>query len=165
MKKEQPARPAYESALNLELERKVAQYLARERFAAGVLHKMPKYYNVDYAVCRADNQVAAFFEVKIRNYTHDKFKSLKLGSMKFVAASQMHAVYRVPIYLYVWYLDGLYETELLPRKRSIPQPLTIWGRKDRDDWQDVEPSISISTLEMQLVATITHEPVPYKQEE
>ena len=66
-----------------------------------------------------------------------------LSLQKWIAARNMSLSTAVPFILVVKTLDGVYyaafDTDFLPDN------LLVRGRKDRGDWQDIEPCILLKT--------------------
>ena len=102
-------------------------------------------YQLDYVLTRHD-QAVAFCEIKTRNYSMeqiDKFGGYLLSLGKWMAAIQITNVTDIPFFLVVKASDGVYYAEFRPPFK-IYDDLLVRGRKDRDDWQDIEPCVLLN---------------------
>lgn len=136
-------RPTYETSEDLEREGAVAAIVESQWNCK--LVKLPKSYHLDFAATRGGKCVA-FCEVKTRNYTMEHIGQMGgylLSLQKWIAARNMSLSTAVPFILVVKTLDGVYyaafDTDFLPDN------LLVRGRKDRGDWQDIEPCVLLKT--------------------
>ena len=136
-------RPTYESESDLARESGVAATI--EKLWDCKLVKLPISYHLDFAVTRGAKCVA-FCEVKTRNYEMEhinKMGGYLLSLRKWTTARDICLASQVPFILVVKTLDGVYyaafDTDFLPDN------LLVRGRKDRDDWQDIEPCVVLKT--------------------
>lgn len=105
-------------------------------------HKLPIRYHLDYAVTKNDKLVA-FVEVKVRNYTMDQIDGwggYMLSVGKLQAAQSLCSISKSVFCLVVHCKDGTYWTTI---KNYSEFPVTITGRTDRGDAQDIEPCVLI----------------------
>jgi len=142
-------RPTYETEEQRGREQKVADFIAAKWKCS--MHKLPVRYNLDYIAMRSEIGVA-FCEIKSRRFTLDEMDRmggyfLSLG--KWAAARDLCVSAKLPFLLAVETADGLWSrlfTEFLP------PPVILWGRKDRGDWQDMEPSVVLKCCDFKRIA-------------
>lgn len=96
-----------------------------------LVRKLPVAYEVDFCVLR-DERVIGVVEVKVRTRAYDTL----LVSLHKAQALRRFAACGLIAWLLVQVPAGLYARRVLP-----DEPLDVrWGgRKDRGDWQDMEP--------------------------
>ena len=143
-------RPTYESEEDLEREGGVAAII--EKLWDCKLAKLPISYHLDFAVTRAAKCVA-FCEVKTRNYSMqdiDKMGGYLLSLKKWTAARDLCLGSKVPFILVVKTLDGVYYAAF--STDFLPDDLLVRGRKDRGDWQDIEPCVLLHTKRFTQIA-------------
>lgn len=133
-------RPLYESEADLSREAKVMERLSKLWRCS--FHKLPIRYHLDYAAVR-NKRVVGYVEVKVRNYSMEQIDRmggymLSLGKMQ--AGKSLSSLSKVPICLVVQCTDATY---WLAVKDFSEFPVTITGRTDRGDAQDVEPCVLI----------------------
>lgn len=141
-------RPLYESPADLANEADVVKLLERKWDC--VMHKLPISYKLDYI---AQTDIAkAFVEVKVRNYTMTQLGNMggyMLSLHKWTAGVQLSQTTGLPFVLVVKTLDGVYYLSVDPSMtlgmiHNLGK-VKMGGRKDRNDWQDMEPCIHIDT--------------------
>lgn len=136
------SRPLYESSDDLKNEQEVAvlmQSLWDCKFT-----KMPIKYHLDYVMHRGYKAVG-FCEVKTRNYTMESIDGMGgylMSIGKWSSAKQLNDVSGLPFILVVRALDGIYYAVF---KELHKPPIEVKGRKDRNDWQDIEPCVVLET--------------------
>ena len=136
------SRPFYETKENTQQEKAVADFASRKwgcDFA-----KLKKAYALDYAIIR-DKKVISFAEIKCRNYNMDRLDSLggfMLSLHKWLEAKNICQVSGVPFSLLIRTEDGIWwhKTE-----DFLNDSITIGGRYDRGDDQDVEPVVLLKS--------------------
>ena len=136
-------RPMYESESDLARESGVAAII--EKLWDCKLVKLPISYHLDFAVTRGAKCVA-FCEIKTRNYSMEeinRFGGYLLSLKKWTTARDLCLASKVPFILVVKTLDGVYY--LACDTDFLPDNLLVRGRKDRDDWQDIEPCVLLNT--------------------
>lgn len=141
-------RPLYETSADLVRENGVATIL-ESRWDCKFI-KMPIRYHLDFVITRND-VVVAYAEVKSRNYSMeaiDKFGGYLMSIGKWEAAKSLSEASNVPFILIVKTLDGLYCSRF---DSFIPDSVLVRGRKDRNDWQDVEPCVLLNTRRFKLI--------------
>lgn len=132
------ARPLYESQQDLLRERAVADQLSRRWNCE--IYKMPVRYQIDWAMLR-DGELKAFAELKIRNNEIGKYETFMISLGKWVFGNQLSVISGVPFFVVVKWSDGLFWHEA----GTAPVTITMGGRFDRNDSQDFEPVVHIST--------------------
>ena len=134
-------RPLYETDSDLNKESKIARFL---EVAWGCsFKKLPIRYALDFALT-VDDTVKAFCEIKTRNYSMKEIQSMggyMLSIGKWMAAKQLSEASGLPFVLIVCTTDALYQGRFVSFK---PDSVSLKGRKDRNDWQDIEPCILLN---------------------
>lgn len=111
------------------------------------IHTNPRFYETDWTFLK-DNKVKAFGEFKYRNYSYEKLDSMggiNLSLHKHMALCHLHILTLMPALLVIQLptIDNVpqfyYNKLVLP---NIPK-ISVWGRKDRGDRQDIEPAVQI----------------------
>lgn len=116
-----------------------------------VLRKLPIKYSIDYALCRGGNNnvVEGFVEFKRRHEvsTHSPSKyppAYLLDIHKIKEAQQLWDTYGKPVWLVVKFNDRTGFTPLAAEGIHFKNhKMVVGGRKDRDDQNDIQPSILI----------------------
>lgn len=135
-------RPLYETESDLNRESKIAEFL--ETAWQCSFKKLSIKYALDFALT-VDGKVKAFCEIKTRNYTMNEIQSMGgylLSIGKWTAAKQLCDSSGLPFVLIVSAKDALYKGRFIDFK---PDDVLLRGRKDRNDWQDVEPCVLLKT--------------------
>jgi len=131
-------RPLYESPRDRANESDVAGGIARAWGLAA--RKLPMQYRVDFALLDGDS-VGAFLEVKDRSrYRSDAFPTLILSAAKYEAALSLTRAFGLPVFLAARWADRTGVRLIQPEKTLR---LVLAGRRDRGDWQDMEPCVAI----------------------
>ena len=134
------SRPMYENEQTLIEEREVALILEKAWNCS--FSKMPIRYKLDFAIHR-NQKLIAFCEVKCRDVSIDKLTEwggylLALG--KYMAAKELTETTKKPFSLIVTTTEGIYHRKFTEFNET---DYRVMGRKDRDDWQDIEPCVLI----------------------
>lgn len=132
------SRPLYESQKDLDSESMVVETLGKEWNCS--FSKMPIRYHLDYVAKRGDKAIA-FCEVKTRNYTMQKIDEMGgylMSIGKWSSAKNLYDCSGLPFILAVKTLDGIWWSSF---KEFKPDDILVRGRKDRNDWQDIEPCV------------------------
>lgn len=133
-------RPMYESKKDLAGEVEVAQTL-EEKWSCKFV-KLPIRYHLDFAITR-NNKVVAYAELKIRKYSMPdigRMGGYMISLGKWAAAKQLCDASQLPFLLIVKAQDGIYQCT---EKTFVPDDVSVRGRTDRGDWQDVEPCVML----------------------
>ena len=133
-----PARPLYESQQDLLRERDVADQLSYRWNCE--IYKMPVRYQIDWAMLRG-GELKAFAELKIRNNEIGRYETFMISLGKWVYGNQLSVISGVPFLVVVRWSDGLFWHEA----GTAPITISMGGRFDRNDSQDFEPMVHIST--------------------
>jgi len=131
-------RPLYETEKHLEAEARTAELLAKAWHCE--FHKMPIRYNLDFVAKRGDIALS-FCEFKTRNYTMEKIGEMGgylISIGKWASAKALCEASGLPFTLIVTATDGIW---YYPVKDFKPDGVLVRGRKDRNDWQDIEPCV------------------------
>lgn len=136
-------RKLYESPENLEKERAVALFLEEKWKCEAV--KMPIKYGLDYTF-RRNKELVGFCEIKCLNYELSQFDTMSNGYFislgKFMSAKSLVEFTKLPFFLVLNTIDGIYYRKFTEFDNL---KFTVNGRKDREDWQDVEPMVLLET--------------------
>ena len=129
------ARPLYENQATLEKERTLAKQLVDSW--ACELGKLPIRYGIDYAFLR-NGEVVGFAELKCRAGKMHAYPSYMISLGKIMSARMLHRVTNVPIVLAVEWQDRT-GWVTLAGKGAPEYRVSMGGRRDRNDAQDIEP--------------------------
>ena len=95
--------------------------------------KLPLQYRVDWAIIK-NGHLAGWVECKKRNVPRRQYATLLLSLNKVLHGLQLSQTTGLPFILLVEWSDCIGW-----QKITAVEGLSIGGRIDRDDWQDVEP--------------------------
>lgn len=136
------ARLLYEKQEDLDRESAVARVLEVAWNCS--MAKLAIKYHLDYVAKRGDT-AAAFCEIKSRSYSMeqiDRFGGYLLSINKWSSAESLYRASSLPFILVVCATDGIYYASFTTFK---PDSVVVRGRKDRNDWQDIEPCVLLNT--------------------
>ena len=107
------------------------------------IHSNPKFYEIDWSITRKD-KVVGFAEFKRRNYSYNALERLggyKISLHKFVNLKMYNQTTGIPSSIIV----SLHPCEIYYHLIDLAcnYDVGIWGRKDRNDSEDIEPSVTI----------------------
>lgn len=135
-------RPLYENAESKADEQRIIEYFCayvlKKQDRTFVPHKLKKHYLIDYVLC--ENQlVKAWAEAKRRNVDKDEYKALILSLSKFdeLVRRSMQGFGAILIFEFNDCTAWLDVAELREPR------ITMNGRKDRNDPDDIEPVVWI----------------------
>jgi hypothetical protein len=135
-------RPLYETQKNLNVERDVATLL-EDKWKCSVV-KMPIKYGLDFTLTR-NGEITAFCEIKCRNYNLnqlDRMGGYFISLGKFISAKTLVEFTKLPFFLVLKTTDGIWYRKFT---EFDGLKFVVNGRKDRGDWQDVEPMVLLET--------------------
>jgi len=132
-------RPTYETRENRIAEREIAKKIASAHDVYMI--KTPHYYCVDFSGVKK-GKVVAFYEMKTRNYDTHQIDPIRVGVGKLAAMINLSDVTGLPAYLVYAMNDGTM-TFKTTRESVRLLGIVVWGRKDRGDSNDIEPSFEI----------------------
>lgn len=139
------SRPKYETGATLDEERKIGGQIAA--VAGCDMFKLPLSYQVDFIFLK-DKRPTAFVEIKDRQkYARDKIDALggyMLSLQKWLRARSLCEPTGIPFLIGVRFADGVYVATIKDWDSYI---IRMGGRRDRGDWQDVEPMAMIPVSE------------------
>lgn len=126
-------RRLYETPENLREEGRVIERLCEKWRCAW--KKLPVAYRVDFALTSFDSEVKAWLEIKCRS---SKYAEMHISLHKVMAGLELSRVTGLPFFLAYAFGDEIYW-----RRITLDTHLKtiMWGRTDRDDWQDIEPTV------------------------
>lgn len=154
------ARKEYESATDKQHEDIAKMFLSGSWNCQ--IHSNPKFYQIDWTAVR-DGEVVSYIEYKHRrNYSYQKLEELggyNLSLHKFLNMGVTTMMTLKPCFLVVdlkndesdareYWFTKIYNGQM---KEVIGYQFGWWGRSDRGDWQDMEPSVTIPMSEFQRV--------------
>ena len=137
-------RPLYESREDRAHEQQLVT-----RFAGAFgrrARKLPLQYRLDYAIINERDDVLAFAEAKWRSHAFGQYPTLILSLNKVLAAMHLSSAFGRDSWLVVRWADCCGYTRITGDYR-----VTILGRSDRGDWQDIEPVCHIPAQSFQLL--------------
>ena len=119
----------------------------------------PRMYSLDYMALR-DGKPVAWVEIKERKYTLETIRNLGgylLSLHKLTSARALHQITQLPFVLVVKLADGIYYKSFASDLDFIKNRISVGGRMDRGDWQDIEPCVLIDTDGFVLIERITND--------
>jgi hypothetical protein len=133
-------RPRYEMPKDLTREAEFSRVVGQKFYCT--FSKMPDRYGLDFCMLR-DGAVTAFAEVKVRSNPRDKYPTYMIALSKVMSANGLNAATGLPCFLLVRWTDcwGYVRLDGKVEQGS----LSVGGRTDRGDPQDVEPVSLIPT--------------------
>jgi len=126
------SRPLYETSADREHESRLVSGLS-QKFKC-TFEKLPIKMGMDYAALR-NGEVVAFFEVKRRSVSSNKYPTYMISVHKLMAAKSLSELTGLPCYLLVEWTDKTGIIKLPPKNMTIK----MGGRADRNDPDDIEP--------------------------
>ena len=129
-------RPTYETSEDLLNEKDVITKFC-DTWTNLSFAKLPTQYHLDYCLMIGD-AVTGFCEVKVRKNTHNKYSTYILSVAKVSAAKNLQDACGLSSVLVVKWTDKIGYVAF-----NYDWPVFVGGRKDRGDWQDVEPVVHI----------------------
>ncbi len=140
-------RPIYENSASKEKEQAFAEKLCSVwNFCC---KKLPISYHLDYALFRKGSLcVSAWLELKCRTNDSNKYDTYIISLNKVLVARRIFEVTGLPTVLAVRFQDCDKYTRLSDLSpKMLGKRIAMGGRKDRNDWQDVEPVCHIPMAE------------------
>ena len=134
-------RPLYETSADLNGEADVAKML-EDKWSCKFV-KLPIRYHLDFVISRNDVALA-YAELKIRKYSMERIGSMggyMMSVGKWAAAKQLCEASLIPFILIVKTPEGLYQ---MKETKFSPDSVSVRGRTDRNDWQDIEPCVMLN---------------------
>lgn len=132
------ARPTYESVADRENEERVIAKVAEQLGLKYAKNKMA--FEIDYSLFDSRDTIKALAEVKCRSHSWAEYPTLNIAATKSGAAMRWKAVMHVPVLLVVDFAGDIRWCYLHERGNIM----LWWGRKDRNDADDMEPSVGIA---------------------
>ena len=138
-------RPVYEIQQTLELERLAITSFAEQFDVQPV--KLPIAYNIDYAMLSGEN-LMCWVEVKCRDVERYAYETLAISMKKIVNGVQLSKMSGKSFLLLVQWNDSLGWVKV---KEDDELDIRLGGRKDRNDWQDVEPMAHFDVRQFKII--------------
>ena len=142
------SRPQYETGKDLDKEKQVSAILGSAWSCTFI--KMPIKYHLDYAMLRDEN-IQGFCELKSPNYAladFTRFGGFFISLDKFMSAKKLNDATGLPCMIVLNALDGVWYTTFHDAKLTS---IKMKGRKDRGDWQDMEPCAVLDTSQFKIL--------------
>ena len=147
-------RPLYENSSTLQEEVKFFSDLRRlEDYAGYRFQKLPLSYRLECAIeDTSSGNIIGFCEFKRRTNRRKQYPTLLLSLHKYAALCD-YAKFGESFLFVRWEdFDGAYHVN--EHEGSVTDYKIAWGgRRDRDDWQDMEPTIHIPIDHFEVVNT------------
>ncbi len=145
------SRPTYETQQDSDRERLVVEAMASAWSLNPI--KLPKFYKQDWALSKMDRTVKAVVEVKCRSHPKHTYDTLILSLDKWQALAMLSERTSIKGLLGVRYTDGIF---WVVAQHQPDWRITIGGRTDRNDPDDVEPVIHIPSSSLKPLFTNGH---------
>jgi len=111
------------------------------------LHKLPLQYHLDY-VAERDKEIRAFLELKCRTFEMDKYPTFMISLSKMMWSKLLFGASGKETFLIVRWTDKIARCDLL----HCDYKVAMGGRRDRGDWQDIDPCCYIPLSEFTVIA-------------
>ena len=138
-------RPKYETSEDLSKEALAIQKFIARFGGAVEFAKLPIQYKMDFCLID-DETVCTFVEVKCRTNKKTAYSTYIISRSKIVVAKAYNDI-GIKCILLVQWTDEMGWVDL----SNNEWPVKIGGRKDRGDWQDIEPVAHIPISEFNIV--------------
>lgn len=145
------ARPFYETAIDRERERAIADEAARCWHCQMIKTKIA--FAADYCAMR-QRSVVALVEVKDRRYPIDRLDAmggLMVSLHKWSLLAHLSKVSRLPLVVLLQATDGLF---FHSTSKFGHDGVGYMGRVDRGDWQDVEPVVLLRARRFKRIGSV-----------
>jgi len=129
-------RPIYEKTEDRNRERAVFQLLSKKLNCVCIT--TPKLSRIDRLICTKKGKLKAIVELKIRTNKHDAYPTYMLSAAKYKKMLSLADALKVHALLLVKYADKIRMVKL-----EEEYQLSIGGRTDRGDAQDIEECVYI----------------------
>jgi len=134
-------RKLYETKKSLAAERDFGKDL--EKYFKVNLRKLPMQYGLDFVALDTRSYKPKFFlELKDRKCKHTTYPTYIISLSKFLKAKEIYRSLSLHTFLCVRWLDTSGYI-CLDDIEDDEIDITIGGRYDRNDWQDIEPLLTI----------------------
>ena len=137
-------RPIYETENDLRNERSLSDVVSKKWRCE--LQKLQPRDSFDYAAIR-DGRVVAFVEMKNRTNEFSKYDTYMISMTKLLHARNIREATEIPCILAVKWTDAIGWVKL----NNVKSYVTMGGRFDRGDPQDVEPVCHINIKDFVLI--------------
>lgn|SRR5574343_515445 len=102
-----------------------------------------KLYSSDFSLVK-EGRLKAIGEIKVRNNSKTKYDTFFISADKIAKCKHFSKTFNVKFFLFVWWNEGINIIDLTERD---PLYVSIGGRFDRNDSQDIEPMAHYSPSE------------------
>lgn len=141
------ARPRYENNKTLKMEKEIIQHVANK--INYNYQKLPESHILDFALLEKDTKDIKFFvEVKRRYCNMNKYPTIFVSMHKILKAKEVYEAFNIKTFFIIQWNDTLGYVFL----NDPPDFLTMEGRYDRNDKDDIEP---MGNYDISRVFTIT----------
>lgn len=111
------------------------------------LYKLPIRYGLDFSVVK-DGRTIGFLETKIRTNPSGQYPTYMISAGKFMSADALTRSTGLPCRLAVMWTDNWGYTDLALTPEIV---VSMGGRRDRGDEQDIEPVHLIPISSFQII--------------
>tara|TARA_R110002110_G_scaffold84817_1_gene220549 strand:- start:537 stop:983 length:447 start_codon:yes stop_codon:yes gene_type:complete len=133
-------RPLYETSKDFENEKNIQNVI--EEKTSWRLTKLPKRYYLDFLAFNSNGNTEAVIEVKRRHNNHDKYEDVILSLAKYMQGLEYATTLGVAFLFAVEFNDGYY-IHFSSSDNLKHFKITMGGRRDRQDPEDIEPVVHI----------------------
>ena len=141
-------RPTYENASDRSAETVAVQKFIKSFGGEVDFIKLPMQYKMDFALTR-NGVITALVEVKCRRNKKHAYPTYMISMSKLVAAAGYRSI-GINCILLVQWADGMGWVQMSNEDWNV----RVGGRKDRNDWQDIEPVTHIPIREFKDVIKV-----------
>jgi len=131
------SRPLYENDADLVSESLTLDLIEKKWRCEGV--KLPIKHQLDYLLQRR-NRGVAWVEIKVRKNPAAQYPTYMISLTKIMAARSLSEASRLPSFLVVQWSDSV---AYIRMDSLLDFEISIGGRRDRNDDQDIEPVVLI----------------------
>lgn len=112
------------------------------------LQKLKMSMGLDFAIVKK-SKIVGFAELKCRKVTKNQYPTYLIGLSKIIYAKNINQSCQKPVILFVKWADCAGWVRL--DDPELKFDLAMGGRKDRNDWQDIEPICFIPVSEFTIM--------------
>lgn len=137
------SRPFYENSTDVSAEKAIAKLLM-DSWGCDLV-RLPRAYPIDFCALRL-NKIIGWVEVKRRHRTFEQYPNCFLSLHKVKEGRELSELSGIPCLFAVQFNDALAYVNFKSRFA-----LSLGGRTDRKDWQDVEPMAEFSMSSFKII--------------
>jgi hypothetical protein len=133
------SRPYYERDRDLANEQKIVEACCRASGKSLHAVKLPLSYTVDWGIFH-DDSLLLWAEGKRRFNERKLYPTFILSCRKYLSGMDLGRISGKPFVLIVEWNDGIFRHVC---DGTATRDIRVGGRRDRGDWQDIEPVVHI----------------------